>query len=752
MSESEAADLVRRLNPLADPDELAGSVAEYYARLRAALDEMANNPRLYSKSSQSILASFLSHQLADDTKEVNKKAKTLEKALAKLKNTIEDWSREDWNLEGTGVQLDVNKIIRDFNNKSVSLKKEGVEAIMATVTAVEKSVDVQEKARKILMDERISDEGKILMLQAEGIDYITKEELEAIRTRTDAQIDAQRVIAQEKIKNLASKYIKENELSPTDLSNMSVRQLLKYKDRLNEFVANLSPTGEKYEETFGKIKKMADDAGMSVDGLVEEIKDGAKDAADKTDEQIGKKLAKTAKYAANQIRDLAKSIGELGEESGNDSLKQIGDAVDGIATGVSNIAQGFATGSWVGAAIAAISTIAGEIIKAAIAEEQFANAIRDANQELFALGLKNNLSEGVSSIFGDNLSKKLINAQENIGKINARLKELVDSQRKALSVVAKFGVDNARGLLANGSDLDVLLNKQITRQSAGWFSSEKRDSLLTALERVTKGTDIKIFDEYGNINADALQKVLDKYPDLTDAEKRFIQGLIDDSNAYAEAMEQVKDVLDDIIGDISDTLADKFIDRWIEARDVVIDYADALSDVAKQFAKMMIKQKLFEKVFTTQAMDDMVELARGNDIFGLNKYVADLMQRAADMGEEMRPILEALGSYMTAGDEAGTVGKGIQGITEDTASLLASYINAMRSDLSAVRMMQEVGWADVAAIAACIASPTLAEYLAQIQANTFNIAENNASILAELQSVIGAPGSDGRVVRTFVMA
>ena len=69
----------------------------------------------------------------------------------------------------------------------------------------------------------------------------------------------------------------------------------------------------------------------------------------------------------------------------------------------------------------------------------------------------------------------------------------------------------------------------------------------------------------------------------------------------------------------------------------------------------------------------------------------------------------------------------------------------MRADLSFMRTLQEQGWSNVAIIGAFI--PTLNDYLQQIAANTFDAAQHTASILSELQAVIGAEGSTGMIVR-----
>ena len=134
------------------------------------------------------------------------------------------------------------------------------------------------------------------------------------------------------------------------------------------------------------------------------------------------------------------------------------------------------------------------------------------------------------------------------------------------------------------------------------------------------------------------------------------------------------------------------------------------------------------------------------------QIVTEAMEGAKAMLPAVNAALQAFEPYRNlsaeSSDETSSVGSGIKSITEDTANLLASYINTIRDDVSHIRVMQENGWNDVAAIAGAVASPTLNDYMAQIAATNFDIAQSNQSILSELRSVIGAPGTSGMVVRT----
>jgi uncharacterized protein YoxC len=110
--------------------------------------------------------------------------------------------------------------------------------------------------------------------------------------------------------------------------------------------------------------------------------------------------------------------------------------------------------------------------------------------------------------------------------------------------------------------------------------------------------------------------------------------------------------------------------------------------------------------------------------------------------ESIAPAIEAIiAAFQENGLLPDSMGKlesslssGIKSITEDTANLLASYLNAIRADVS----MGKVHWQNMDASLAAISKsiPNIAEYLAQVAANTYDTAVNTQSIMEDLRSVL----------------
>ena len=59
------------------------------------------------------------------------------------------------------------------------------------------------------------------------------------------------------------------------------------------------------------------------------------------------------------------------------------------------------------------------------------------------------------------------------------------------------------------------------------------------------------------------------------------------------------------------------------------------------------------------------------------------------MNNAFQLLNEKSGGLLSKTESGGSMRSSIQGVTEDTADLLASYINAMRADLSAQRSVIE---------------------------------------------------------------
>ena len=159
---------------------------------------------------------------------------------------------------------------------------------------------------------------------------------------------------------------------------------------------------------------------------------------------------------------------------------------------------------------------------------------------------------------------------------------------------------------------------------------------------------------------------------------------------------------------------------------------------------MYVRDTIMQMFNTDEFKDQLEKMTIAKDAAGVMGLFESKLKELEEYYPFFEDVLNSLSGYFTE-DEAtksNTLGGGIKSITEDTANLLASYVNAIRADVAAIRQ------AVVAGSATNVPAPTLAEYLTQIQANTYNTAQNTAALLDRISSVMTV--TDGPAFRVFM--
>lgn len=353
------------------------------------------------------------------------------------------------------------------------------------------------------------------------------------------------------------------------------------------------------------------------------------------------------------------------------------------------------------------------------------------------------LASGVDSIFGKNFIQQIENAKKNIDELDKAM-----AQMRTTWEASGFLWSASGSRLMSANDKQTAFNNTILGEKTGLFGLGKVRNFSLADAARELGFSDQIFDAYGNINAALLEAIKNTY-NLDSTSAAWVENQIMYVEKYKEAMGVVEDTMDSVFGDIAASAADTIIDRWIEAGDAALDYADILDDVAKSYAKMLIQSSILDNVLNEDEVKRVMQMFVGGDYEGAMAAIAGDMEQIAGMEPVFQQILEAFDPYFNKEGSDGTLANGIKGITEDTANLLASYLNAIRADVSFLRAMAQQGWANVESITASLAVlPSLADYMVRIEAHNANTAENTQQILGELRSVIINEGS-GRGFRSY---
>lgn len=451
--------------------------------------------------------------------------------------------------------------------------------------------------------------------------------------------------------------------------------------------------------------KKVDSGAVSLAQLEEVFEKMKKDKTDEAAASFAKKL----KDIAGGLVELSSSITEYGAASGNDFLKGIGEAVSSLSGLAESVAQGFATGGWIGAVVAGLVSYGKELLKELAYAEELEQKITSTRIAKWAEDMNNALNG--DGFFGEN----------GLAKIRASADVAAASLAKLQSVTNGIG---------DGTKI-----KTIDR---GWLGEGWLGDKVEKLGKVAAKLGYDLYDAYGNINSEALQAILDTYDKLGSKDRKWMEEAIVYAEEYKTALEALEEVTQSIFGDLASSAADAIVESWATAGDAALDYADILDDVAKRYAKMLVQSTLIDSVLTPDFKSELNALVGSGDVEGAMAKVADGMARIQAMAPQIQEILSPLVPYLN-GNESGaesSLGNGIKSITEDTANLLAAYINGIRADVAAGNSQRAEILALVREYVGAGSAPSYTEYLTHIEAHTQNIAANTNAILSELRSII----------------
>lgn len=647
-------------------------------------------------------------------KENQKLIKESRTELEKYEKAMEKWKAQDFGIAGSGIRFDISKVISDYQTKQNEAELEASER-RKELYASEAAVRAQYGDDYWKLYKKVGEE---------TIDELLGKQMKANKTAT-----------QEALNDLSSKYVKEatKNMNLKDWGDKSARQIQGLYDELMSLsTGRIGLPLPLLEELRSK--------GLDILELNTQIRAAFREMADNAKQELEKKVVDSIKRVASSITDVIGQIGNLGRALGNEELVNAADALgEGINTAV-NVLDSLVSGDIPGAISTAIGTAVKRIMELVTAHAKLKQAIRETAEEARSYRYESMLSEGVDSIFGSNAQRSLSNAV-NVMK---EIKELTDADRSRAGGDMKT-TKGANWWTSLFGPIWPIINGiiELTRQS---------DSLSGIASKL--GMDL--YDEYGNLNADTLQAILDTYEDLEAADREWIEQAIHNSEAYAEALKQVEEVVSGIFGSVASGASDAIVNSWIERGEAALDYADILDDVARKYAKMMIESAIYDQVLDDKEAKKIVAMVASGDQQGAMAAIAADMQAIAAMEPVFASIMDIFDPYIKREEEQGgssastSLKAGIQKQVEENSGLMASYLNAMRADLSVVRGLQQQGWQNVREILELIQAqrgPNLNEYVAQIAGDTHDLNLNVQEMLSRLRSVITAAPTGGSAIR-----
>lgn len=199
----------------------------------------------------------------------------------------------------------------------------------------------------------------------------------------------------------------------------------------------------------------------------------------------------------------------------------------------------------------------------------------------------------------------------------------------------------------------------------------------------------------------AQEDELRKQRQAEDDKKKTDKDKLADYDQQIKEMElQIKTFAQDFLKDVysidmkswASTLTDTIVNAWAKGEDAVDAYKKKVKEMVRDVVKNIVTQKIMEKAlekpleWLTSVLDKKGQLDE-TDMINFAKQVNEIGDKVVPQITGLVDALKNEGLDMREDGSSSTTNS-IKGITEETADLLASYVNSIRLDLSVVREMQ----------------------------------------------------------------
>lgn len=414
---------------------------------------------------------------------------------------------------------------------------------------------------------------------------------------------------------------------------------------------------------------------------VKELFASEKDS-DKLEKKIGR-LGEIAAESADLVGNFAGQMSSMFDALGNEGMADTMGNVQDAMSSISNIGQGFAKGGIVGGIAAAAGEAVNWIGKIAQAhDKKLDKAIEKSKLRAQQLQYTYEQIDGILERFlGSGTELKLVDAENDRTRLNQ--------------------LNNQIGAIRNKGKINIfdLMSLQKYKQEAGKL--QKRVSAYD--EGGAYGYQRALMQEQVSELEKQRQAEIDKKK--TDDSK-----VADYEKQIAEMKQQIKDFAEETAESLyginlkewASQLGDALYEAWQKGEDGAEAFknkvADIMGDVMNSILKIGILEPAMEQLQKMLFGEDGMGGYFGKD-FSLDEKelesVADYLMGVSEKTDDYYSMLDKLNNYMEKKygismkeeeeDSGSGLSKGIQNVTENTANLLASYINAIRADVSVKR-------------------------------------------------------------------
>lgn len=414
---------------------------------------------------------------------------------------------------------------------------------------------------------------------------------------------------------------------------------------------------------------------------VKELFTSEKDS-DKLEKKIGR-LGESAAESADLVGNFAGQMSSMFDALGNEGMADTMGNVQDAMSSISNIGQGFAKGGIVGGIAAAAGEAVNWIGKIAQAhDKKLDKAIEKSKLRAQQLQYIYEQIDGILERFlGSGTELKLVDAENDRTRLNQ-----LNNQIEAIRNKGKINIFDLMSLQKYKQEAEKL-QKRVSAYDEGGAYGYQRALMQEQLSELEKQRQAEI-----------------------DKKKTDDSKVADYENQIAEMKQQIKDFAEETaeslyginLKDWASQLGDALYEAWQKGEDGAEAFknkvADIMGDVMNSILKISILEPAMQQLQKMLFGEDGMSGYFGKD-FSLDERelesIADYLMGVSEKTDDYYSMLDKLNNYMEKKygismkeeeEENGSgLSKGIQNVTENTANLLASYINAIRADVSVKR-------------------------------------------------------------------
>lgn len=431
-------------------------------------------------------------------------------------------------------------------------------------------------------------------------------------------------------------------------------------DAVDEIVAKMLEGNEKEEKGDAKLKQ-----GQKEAKAANEFKESMANvsaAASKINENIQSIVA-----TFNDIKDTASALGVDTENDGWQDATAFFNSLGGVSSSISNMVTSSMSGN-VGGVLQGFVGIFTSPFKAFAAahDAKLERRIKLAERNITELErLRNDVKTAIENTLGGVYSYKMD------ADTRKRLGNVTNSYEKAARGESKKSQYSSDTYTTAKKSLSDPGNAYLAEQASLMAQKDEMQRQLNAEEGKKKKDKDKI--------ADYKQQIKEMETTINNFAKDFLKDIYGvDMKAWASQ------------------LTDAVVSAWSKGEDAIDAYKKKAKEMVKDLTKNIVSQKVME-VALQGPLDNLTEIIKQKGKLepeDVVKVADDLYNGTNNAAENITAILERLKNMGLDLSENGdgSVTNGIKNITEETADILASYVNAIRLDVSVNRaQVKDIG-------------------------------------------------------------